>query len=349
MKVAVLLSGGVDSSVVLALLKDRRYDVTAFYLKIWLEEETAFLGDCPWEEDLHYARSVCEQMDVPLEILPLQQEYYDRVVSYALAELNVGRTPSPDIFCNQRIKFGAFYDHIDDSFTKVATGHYAEIHDINGTFHLQRAVDPVKDQTYFLSHLSQAQLQRALFLLGGFPKAKVRELAETYHLPTKDRKDSQGICFLGKIKYNEFIKFNLGEKTGDIIEWESGKILGHHQGAWYHTIGQRQGLRLGGGPWFVVKKDMEQNIVYVTHQDHLAQQARSTFEVGSLHWIADPPAKTNLQTKLRHGPAMYACRIAAQEEDRLSVTLDQADPGVAPGQFAVFYDGDECLGAGTIL
>ncbi|MBN2843178.1 MAG: tRNA 2-thiouridine(34) synthase MnmA, partial [Sedimentisphaerales bacterium] len=212
MKIAVLLSGGVDSSVVLAMLKDQGHELTAFYLKIWLEDDMAFMGDCPWEQDLWYARAVCGQLGVPLEIISLQSEYYDRVVSYALAELRAGRTPSADIFCNQRIKFGAFYDRIDDQYDKVATGHYASIEQDGDIYRLVKGIDPVKDQTYFLSHLNQAQLSRALFPLGQYTKAQVRAMAKTYDLPTQDRKDSQGICFLGKIKYNEFVKFNLGEK-----------------------------------------------------------------------------------------------------------------------------------------
>jgi tRNA-specific 2-thiouridylase len=349
MNIAVLLSGGVDSSVVLALLKSQGHDVTAFYLKIWLEDDMAFMGDCPWEQDLQYARAVCEQLDVPLEIISLQSEYHDRVVSYALDELKAGRTPSSDIFCNQRIKFGAFYDRISDRFDKVATGHYASIQQDGDIYRLIKGIDPVKDQTYFLSHLSQAQLSRALFLLGTYTKAQVRDMAHTFDLPTQDRKDSQGICFLGKIKYNEFVQFNLGEKPGDIVDLDSGKVLGSHQGYWFHTIGQRQGLGLSGGPWYVAQKDIERNIVYVVHGEQLVLQARTIFDAGQLHWIVGAPEETCLQLKLRHGPAMLACQIEAQQEGQLHVTLDDPDTGIAPGQFAVFYRGQECLGAGTIL
>jgi tRNA (5-methylaminomethyl-2-thiouridylate)-methyltransferase len=349
MNIAVLLSGGVDSSVVLAQLKDQGHDVTAFYLKIWLEDDMAFMGDCPWEQDLQYARAVCQQCDVSLEIISLQTEYHDRVVSYALDELKAGRTPSSDIFCNQRIKFGAFYDRINSRFDKVATGHYASIQQDGEIYRLIKGIDPVKDQTYFLSHLSQAQLSRALFPLGQYTKAQVRDLAKNYDLPTQDRKDSQGICFLGKIKYNEFVQFNLGDKPGDIVDLDSGKVLGGHKGYWFHTIGQRQGLGLSGGPWYVAQKDVDQNIVYVVHGEQLLQQARSEFNVGQLHWIADPPRQTRLQLKLRHGPAMIHCEVQSQPQDQWTVTLDEPDTGIAPGQFAVFYEEKECLGAGTIL
>ena len=349
MKIAVLLSGGVDSSVALYLLKKQGYqDITAFYLKIWLEDDVAFLGECPWEEDLKYARAVCEAAGVPLEVIPLQQEYYDRVVSYALSELRAGRTPSPDIFCNQRIKFGAFLDHIDASFDKVASGHYAQIVEKDGLYWLKRSPDPVKDQTYFLSHLSQAQLARALFPIGHLHKRQVRELAQQFDLPNKDRKDSQGICFLGKISYPQFVQSYLGEKPGDIVELETGAVLGRHRGYWFYTIGQRQGLGLGNGPWYVVKKDVEKNIIYVTHKRNIERWARDRFIVAAVNWIARPPQTGDLQLKVRHGPEIVSGRIEPLPDGRWQVTMAKGDPGIAPGQFAVFYDGDLCLGGGVI-
>lgn len=349
MKIAVLVSGGVDSSVVLNLLKEEGHDVTAFYLKVWLEDELSFLGECPWEEDMTYVRAVCEQLNVPLEIVSLQAEYLERVVSYALAELRVGRTPSPDIFCNQRIKFGAFFDHIDDSFEKVATGHYAQIAYDNGKALLKRAPDPVKDQTYFLSGMFQEQVARALFPIGKYMKDDVRALAQNFDLPTKDRKDSQGICFLGKIRYPEFIKFHLGEQEGEIVERETGRVLGPHKGYWYYTIGQRQGLGLSQGPWYVVEKDTENNIIYVSHQMNQVDQSRDALVVGEPNWIAGAPNKTTLQLKLRHGPVIVPCEIALLDNNRMAVKMAQKDQGVAPGQFAVFYDDEICLGHGVIV
>ena len=206
MNIAVLVSGGVDSSVALRLLQDQGHTVTAFYLKIWLEDELSFLGDCPWEQDLAYVRQVCEQADVPLHVISLQKEYWDIVVSYVIAEVKAGRTPNPDILCNSRIKFGAFLDKIGDEFDAIASGHYAAIKEISGKKLLYAAPDAIKDQTYFLSHLNSAQLNKVLFPLGNFNKAEVRELAQKYDLPNKERKDSQGICFLGKLKYDEFCK-----------------------------------------------------------------------------------------------------------------------------------------------
>ena len=347
MKIAVLLSGGVDSSVALELLRrEKGHQLCAFYLKVWLEDELHFLGDCPWEEDLGYVRQVCQQADVPLEVVSLQSQYYERIVEYALAELRAGRTPSPDIFCNQRIKFGAFFDHIDTSFDKVASGHYARIHRQGDTWLLQRAPDPVKDQTYFLSNLSQRQLGRALFPIGTYSKPQVRSLANSFALPNRARKDSQGICFLGKINYRDFIAFHLGTRPGAIVEQETATVLGQHQGYWFYTIGQRHGLGLGGGPWYVVGKDIDTNAVYVAHRQ--AQRQRSQFSVGGLNWIGPPPSTSRLQIKLRHGPQMLGAAIRPLTEDRMAVELDRPDPGIAPGQHAVFYHGEICLGGGII-
>ena len=351
MKIAALVSGGVDSSVVLGMLaREGKHDITAFYLKIWLEDELHFLGECPWEEDLKYVRAVCDQLNIPLKVVPLQREYNERVVSYTIAELKAGRTPSPDIFCNQRIKFGAFLDHIDDSYDRIATGHYASTKVMDGRAVLCQAVDPVKDQTYFLSHLSQEQLARCLFPLGPLPKANVRMIANEMNLATKDRPDSQGICFLGKIKYNDFVKFHLGEQTGEIREWETGKLLGKHQGLWFHTYGQRKGLKLHGGPWFVVDKDMETNTVFVSHHDLLAEMARREYIATDVHWLSGEPTSGSLTVKLRHGPNKVDCELIKLTDTPHSyhVHLVSADAGLANGQFSVFYDGDICLGTGKI-
>lgn len=349
MKIALLLSGGVDSSVALRCLQEEGYtDITAYYLKIWLEDELSFLGECPWEEDLSYARRVCEQAKVPLKVLPLQQDYYDRVVSYTLEELKKGRTPSPDIFCNQRIKFGAFFDKVNEEFDKVATGHYGMVEEREGLFYLRRSPDPVKDQSYFLSHLSQKQVSKILFPIGGRMKEEVRALAEKYDLPNKERKDSQGICFLGKIKYSDFIKHYLGEREGEIREKESGAVLGSHKGFWFYTIGQRQGLGLSNGPWYVVGKDLEENVVYVSSSLNIPDQKRRRFTVCEPNWISRKPRGERLSLKLRHGPRLNECSIRWLAPDRLEVTMDEGDKGVAPGQFAVFYEGDICLGGARI-
>ncbi len=348
MKVAVLLSGGVDSSVALRLLKDEGYDVTAFYLKIWLQDEFSFLGDCPWEEDLEFARAVCEQADTPLEIINMQNEYWDSVVSYTISEIKDGRTPNPDMFCNRLIKFGQFLNKIDNSFEKVASGHYARVEKDNNHYLLKTSPDPVKDQTYFLAYLTQNQLSRALFPVGLFTKKEIRSLAEKYNLPNMKRKDSQGICFLGKIKFTDFIKHHLGEIEGDIIDIDSGKVMGKHKGYYFYTIGQRSGLRLGGGPWFVVKKDIKNNIIYIS-RENLTERARKTFLVGKFNWIInDSLPNSGLRVKIRHGEKFYKCSLEINNDQGL-VTLEKEDLGIAAGQFAVFYKDDICAGGSVIL
>lgn len=350
MKIAVLLSGGVDSSVALNLLKEQGHELTAFYLKIWLEEELAFLGDCPWEEDLDYARKVCDAAGVPLEIVNMQQEYLNTVVEYTITELKAGRTPSPDIMCNRHIKFGQFFSKIDllKKFDKVASGHYASIEEVDGLFYLKESPDPVKCQTYFLTYLDQSQLSKIVFPLGPYNKAQIRQLAKDFDLPNSQRKDSQGICFLGKIKYNDFIKFHLGEQIGDIVEIESGKTIGKHKGFWFHTIGQRTGLGLSGGPWYVVKKDIEQNIVYISKDSQTNKTSHDKFAVYNLNWITEAPKADSLQVKIRHGAQKYNCKIQLLPDNRAFVELDEPDQGIATGQFAIFYEKGYCLGGGVI-
>lgn len=347
-KVAVLLSGGVDSSVALGLLREQGHDLTAFYLKVWLEDELSHLGTCPWEDDLGFAREVAGRFDVPLEVLSLQRPYWDRVVRYAIDELRAGRTPSPDVLCNQHIKFGAFLDEIDVSFEAVASGHYARVGRRDGLVVLRRGVDPVKDQTYFLSLLSRGQLERALFPIGDWTKLEVRAKAAQLDLPNKGRRDSQGICFLGKIKYGEFVRHHLGEREGDIVDSGTGRVLGRHQGYWFHTIGQRQGLRLSHGPWFVAAKDVERNVVYVTHADRALETSRDSFAVEAIHWISGPPVGRDVEVRVRHGRALHRAWLD-HEGDRGEVRLQERERGIAPGQFAVFYQGEVCFGGAAIV
>jgi tRNA-specific 2-thiouridylase len=291
---------------------------------------------------------VCDQAGTPLEVLPFQTEYWDTVVAYTISEIKEGRTPNPDMFCNSLIKFGQFYDKIDKSFEKVASGHYARVEEVNGKFLLKRSPDPIKDQTYFLAYLTQQQLSRALFPIGNFTKKKIREIARNYSLLNMKRKDSQGICFLGQIKFKEFIKHHLGEIEGDIIDQDTGKVMGKHEGYYYFTIGQRSGLKLGGGPWYVVKKDVKKNIIYIS-RENLIDRARNEFTVGKFNWIIEEkPTEDNLLVKIRHGERFYNCKLSFIE-DRAIIKLDKEDMGIAPGQFAVFYKDDVCLGGSVIL
>lgn len=349
MKTACLISGGVDSSVSLRLLKDAGHDITAFYLKIWLEDELSFLGECPWEEDLGFVRSVCEGAGVPLRVVPFQKEYHERIVSYVIAESKAGRTPNPDVFCNTLIKFGAFVEAYGAEYDCVATGHYARTETQNGKARLLRSADAHKDQTYFLSRLMQEQIAKAIFPIGGYRKDEVRELAAKYGLPNATRKDSQGICFLGTIPFNQFLKETLGTKEGDIVDAKTGAVLAKHDGYWFYTIGQRKGIGLSGGPWYVVSKDSKKNIVYVSNAYRSAETARTEFGVEGLSWIVDAPISDYpLTVKLRHGVKECGCRLEILTDGHGRVTLIEGDTGIAPGQIAAFYHEDECIGSGII-
>lgn len=348
MNVAVLVSGGVDSAVALNLLKQQGHQVTAYYLKIWLEDELSFLGNCPWQEDLEYVRAVCEQAGVELKVVPFQQEYHETVVKYALDEVKRGATPNPDMLCNTMIKFGAFYDTIGKQYDKIATGHYANVVEKEGIYYLQLTPDPIKDQTYFLARLSQQQLSHVVFPIGKYTKQQVRELAQKFDLPNKDRKDSQGLCFLGKIKFSDFIKEYIGTKPGNLVEFETGKILAEHEGFWFYTIGQRKGIGLSHGPWYVVDKDPEKNIVYISNNYYANDKKRNTFYIKDGNWFAGSIAENKeLLVKLRHGATMHHATVNKTEQGLL-VTLKEQDQGIASGQFAVFYDGDLCLGCAVI-
>lgn len=351
MKIAVLVSGGVDSAVSLRLLHaEGKYQLTAFYLKIWLEDELSFLGECPWEEDLSFVRQICAEVNIPLRIIPLQKEYHDAVVAYTISEALAGRTPNPDVLCNMRIKFGCFMDAIkDECFDKIASGHYATIKEgVDGVM-LAAAIDPIKDQTYFLAGLHYDQLSKILFPIGHLYKHEVRQLACQYNLPNKARRDSQGICFLGKIKFKEFIKVHLGVKLGSFVEFETGTEVGIHEGYWFYTIGQRQGIGLSGGPWYVVAKDIAANKVYISRNYHQIELFRDSFYLKSIYWMPyfNPQTNMNLRVKIRHGAASYYSKVI-YSDGVTKVYIGEPDQGIAAGQFAVFYDQDICVGAGFI-
>lgn len=350
MKIAALVSGGVDSSVALALLKQQGHDVTAFYIKIWLEDELSFLGTCPWEQDLDYVRQVCDQLNVPLQVVSLQKEYHDAVVAYTIAQAKAGNTPNPDVLCNKQIKFGAFYTKFGNGFDAIATGHYAQVQEVDGIKHLMISPDEIKDQTYFLAHLSQEQVAKAIFPIGHLRKEQVRALAHEFNLATKDRKDSQGICFLGKLKFKDFLKHHLGEQSGSIKEYETGKVLGKHQGYWFHTVGQRQGLGLAGGPWYVVQKDIKENVVWVSSGYYNDDKIRNKVTITHCNWITGKmPIHDKVMVKLRHGAQAHEATISFGTADQMQLHLNNNDQGIAPGQFAVLYQNNECLGSGVII
>lgn len=349
-RTAVLVSGGVDSALALALLAaEGRPGLEAFYLKIWLEDEMAFLGRCPWEEDLAFVRQAAERVGVPFHVVSLQREYHERVVAAAVAELRAGRTPSPDVRCNQQVKFGAFLELVGGEYRWVATGHHARVVPEGQGVALHRGADPVKDQTYFLCLLDRLQLERAVFPVGHLDKAEIRRQAGRLELAAAERPDSQGLCFLGRVPFPDFVRCHLGERRGPIRERGSGRLLGEHPGYWFFTIGQRRGLGLGGGPWYVAGKECDENVVWVAHWSERGSSGRNRFAVASPHWIGAAPADgARLEVRVRHGERLARCQVRHGAPGALEVTLEDPDPGLAPGQFAVLYDGPRCLGGGPI-
>lgn len=363
MRIAVLVSGGVDSAVVVDLLYRQGHDLTLFYIRIGMDDGE---GDCSAEEDIEFCSLIASRYELPFKIVSLHQEYWDYVMKYALDSAKKGLTPNPDMMCNKFIKFGFFEERYGHEFEKTATGHYARVEEIEGTYYLATAKDLVKDQTDFLSAISYSQLSHALFPIGGMEKAQVRQLALQAHLPNAQRKDSQGICFLGKIDYRDFIRRKLGEMPGDIVEIETGRRLGSHAGHWFHTVGQRKGLGLGGGPWFVVKKDIESNILYVSKGYDTPLQYSDIIPLQNIHWISkdafadkDIPGMQPISTedyginvtfKIRHTPD-FTEGVLRSDGKGYIISSSRRIQGVAPGQFATIYTPDRriCLGSGMIV
>lgn len=351
-RIAALVSGGVDSSVVVHLLTEAGYRPTLFYIQIGMEEKG--FTDCSWEDDLEIVRHLAHRYDCPLEVVSLHDEYWANVVQYTIDTVRRGLTPNPDMMCNKLIKFGCFEEKWGKDFDFIATGHYATTTFVGDQLYLATAPDPVKDQTDFLAQINFRQVSKLLFPTGHLLKSEVRRIAEEAHLLSANRKDSQGICFLGKVNYNEFIERALGQKEGLIIERETGKILGKHKGYWFHTIGQRKGLGLGGGPWFVVKKDLEANILYVSHgYDNLLQYGRS-FNLSGFHFLTgDPWPETgtfDVTFKVRHTDRWRTGRLTRTLDGTFHIDGDAPIQGIAPGQFGVIYtpDGRVCVGSGEI-
>ncbi len=351
MNIALLFSGGVDSSVATHLLCEAGYKPDLFYIKIGMDDGADLT--CTAEEDLEIATATARRYGLRLQTIDLQQEYWDRVVGYTIDRVRRGLTPNPDVMCNKLIKFGCFEDIAGKDYDKTVTGHYAQNKEIDGLAWLATAKDPVKDQTDFLAQLDYQQVKKLWTPLGGLMKEEVREVAAKAGLLSAKRKDSQGICFLGKINYNQFIERFLGEKKGDIIELETGNKIGTHRGFWFHTIGQRKGLGLGGGPWFVVKKDVERNLVYVSKGYDTEKQYAHGFWLNDFHFITANPwtatANISIQFKVRHTEVWTEGSLSI-EGDKAYVRSSRPIQGVAPGQFGVIYDehADLCIGSGEI-
>lgn len=355
-RIAVLLSGGVDSSVVVYEFAQLGLHPDCFYIKIGPKEKEDW--DCNSEEDLEMATSVAKRYNCNLEVIDCHEEYWNQVTKYTMDKVKAGFTPNPDVMCNRLIKFGAFDTKKGHCYDLIATGHYAQTKNINGKKWLCTSPDLVKDQTDFLAQIYNWQLQKALFPIGHYCKDEVREIAEREGLINANRKDSQGICFLGNINYNEYIYRYLGENEGDIIEIETGTKIGKHKGLWFHTIGQRKGLGLGGGPWFVVKKDTNKNILYVSHGYDPAAAYKKDFLIHSIHWLTESPIKCEgkaqssflpITFKIRHTPEFHTGTIEFKDNKTIIHSEDKIH-GVAPGQFCVIYDNEHyrCFGSAEI-
>jgi tRNA-specific 2-thiouridylase len=352
-RVVVGLSGGVDSSVAALLLLEQGYRVEGLFMKNW--DEPGPDGTCRWEADVEDALQVCEKLGIPLNTVDLSTEYRERVFRYFLAEYGAGRTPNPDVLCNQEIKFNVFLEQaLAQGAEFIATGHYARIDRHGGRWRLLKARDTAKDQSYFLCRLNQAQLARALFPLGNLTKPEVRALARRAGFVTHDKKDSTGICFIEPRAFREFLARYLPEKPGPIVTVD-GAIIGEHRGAHFYTIGQRQGLRIGGvrgaedAPWYVVAKDVASNTVTVAQgPEHALLYCRRLRAVAP-HWVGPAPAAPlACAAKTRYRQPDQACTIEALDGDSVTVAFAEPQRAVAPGQYLVLYDGDVCLGGAVI-
>lgn len=349
MNIAALVSGGVDSSVVVHLLKEQGYDPTIFYIRIGMEDEEGYI-DCPAEEDIEITSYIARKYGCKFEEVNLHKEYWDNVVSYTIESVRKGLTPNPDVMCNKLIKFGAFEQKRGHDFDRIATGHYATTDIVNGTTFLATAKDPIKDQTDFLSQLNFQQIDKLMFPIGHLMKSEVRDIAHQAKLPSADRKDSQGICFLGKINYNDFIRRYLGEREGKIVQLETGKVLGTHKGYWFHTIGQRKGLFLGGGPWFVVKKDIDENVLYVSQGYDPAAQYGNEINLMGFYFLSkdiwgeqlNAGDTIDVKFKIRHTPEFFQGHLTKTAEG-YRIVSDKRVQGIAAGQYATIYDNNAHL------
>lgn len=339
-KVYVGMSGGVDSSLTAALLKEQGHEVTGVYMKNWTEDLPGMR--CPWADDLADAKRVAVHLGIPFKVYDFEADYKHKVVDYMVAEYQAGRTPNPDIMCNQEVKFKLFLEMaLADGADMIATGHYARTNDGQ----LLQAADTNKDQTYFLYRVTKVALTKTLFPLGELAKPEVRRMAEERGLMTAGKRDSQGICFVGSIGIKEFLSQYILAEPGSVIDRDSGETIGEHEGAVYYTLGQRHGLNLGGGlPYYVVGKDMAENVVYVSR--NLADESmwRKELSLGDIHWIDEAPQDhEDIHVRLRHRGSLLPAHLEGAK-----LMLDEPERAVAAGQSAVIYRGDVVLGGGIV-
>lgn len=344
--VYVGMSGGVDSSLSAALLKEQGYQVTGVYMKNWTRDLPGM--QCPWADDLADAKRVAVHLGIPFKVFDFQTEYKQLVVDYMLDEYRAGRTPNPDIMCNQDVKFGLFLKAaLKDGADMIATGHYAE----SRGSHLLRAVDEDKDQTYFLYRITGDAVEHTIFPLAKYKtKAEVRADAAARGLATARKRDSQGICFVGTVGIREFLSQYIETEPGDIIERETGKVLGRHDGAIFYTLGQRHGLNVGGGlPYYVVGKDMAKNEVYVSRNLNSAEFFVGQIRLADVHWINDPlHSGDTCQIRVRHR-AKLVDAVVDVDGDYIVIKPSESERAIAPGQSIVLYKGEECLGGGIVI
>lgn len=353
-RVVVGMSGGVDSSVTALLLKEQGYDVIGIFMKNW--DDTDENGVCTATEDYKDVAAVASQIGIPYYSVNFEKEYWDRVFEYFLAEYRAGRTPNPDVMCNKEIKFKAFLDYaMQLGADYVATGHYAQVkRDENGVVHMLRGNDNNKDQTYFLSQLSQEQLSKTMFPLGHLEKKEVRAIAEKAGLATAKKKDSTGVCFIGEKNFKQFLSQYLPAQPGKMMT-PDGIEKGTHDGLMYYTIGQRQGLGIGGGgktqePWFVVGKDLATNTLIVDQGFHHPLLYANRLTASQIHFTTneEKPQEFRCTAKFRYRQQDVPVTVRLLEGDRAEVLFDEKARAITPGQAVVFYDGEECLGGGLI-